>query len=104
MTKKNFVYMWEYLVKENFLEDFIHHYGPEGDWVQLFRKAGGYIKTDLHQDCTNPKRFMTVDFWESKNDRDNFRKEFSTEFAELDQRCEQFTETEKILGDFDMVQ
>ena len=103
MSKKNFTYIWEYLVKDNFLSEFITAYGPEGDWVQLFRKAGGYIKTNLHQDTTNPNRFITVDFWKTRNDRDNFRKRFSDEFEKLDQRCEQFTESEKFLGDFDSI-
>ena len=101
MTRKVFVYIWEYHVKEEYLEEFKKIYGPEGNWIQLFRKANGYITTDLHQDIANSKKFITVDFWDSKDDRDNFRNQFSVEFKELDDHCESFTKQEKLLGDFD---
>ncbi len=78
-------------------------YWPDGDWAQLFRKAKGYIATDLHQDISNTSRFITVDLWNTKEDRDNFRKKYSKEFELLDEHCESFTEQEKLIGDFDTV-
>ena len=99
--KQVFVYIWEYIVKEDHLVAFKKVYGPQGEWVQLFRKADGYIATDLHQDISNSKRFITVDFWNTKHDRDKFRVQFSEEFRMLDERCENYTEWEKLLGDFD---
>ena len=56
MTKMIFVYIWEYIVREKHQGDFKKIYGPEGDWVQLFRNCEGYIATDLHQDTSNPNR------------------------------------------------
>jgi len=100
MTKKAFVYIWEYIVKEEYIEDFKRIYGPAGDWTQLFKKANGYIATDLHQDISNPKRFITIDLWNTKDDRDNFRKRFSKEFKVLDEHCDSFTNLEKLIGDF----
>ena len=100
MTIKGFVYIWEYIVKEECLEEFKRVYGPSGDWVQLFRKSDGYITTDLHQDLSDPKRFITVDFWNAKKDRDNFRNQFSKEFGVLDNHCESLTKQEKLIGDF----
>lgn len=100
MTKEVFVYIWEYIVKEEHLEEFKRIYGLAGNWVQLFRRADGYIATNLHQDISDPKRFITVDFWNTKEDRNNFRKQFSKEFELLDQHCESFTEREKLMGDF----
>lgn len=101
MTKKVFAYIWEYIVKENHLGEFKRIYEPEGDWAQLFRKADGYLATDLHQDKSNPNKFVTVDFWKTKGDRDNFRNQFSEEFKALDEHCERFTEREELIGDFD---
>ena len=101
MTKKVFVYIWEYIVKEECLSEFEKIYGPEGDWVQLFKKAKGYFATDLHQSISNTNRFITVDYWSTKEDRDNFRKKYSKEFALLDEHCERFTEQERLIGDFD---
>lgn len=95
-----FVYIWEYKVKGEHLEEFKGAYGPAGDWVQMFRRGKGFMATELHQDITDPLRFLTVDYWNSKEDRDNFQNQFSKEFEELDERCENFTEQEKLIGDF----
>lgn len=97
-----FIYIWEYTVKKEFLQEFIKAYRPEGDWVQLFKKSKGYIKTDLLQDHSNPTRFVTIDYWNSKQDRDAFQDQFAGEFKQLDQACEKFTQNEKWLGDFDV--
>ncbi len=101
MSKKVFAYIWEYIVKEECLEEFKRTYGPEGDWVRLFRRADGYIATNLHQDISDPKRFVTIDFWHTKEDRDDFRNKFSKEFEDLDEYCESLTIQEKLIGDFD---
>jgi len=101
MLEKIFVYIWEFKVKEAHQAEFKKINGPEGDWSQLFRKARGYIATDLHQDRSNPNRFITVDFWKTKKDRDKFRSQFSKEFKIIDDRCENYTEREKLLGEFD---
>lgn len=101
MANKTFVYIWEYIVREEYLTEFEEVYGPEGDWVRLFEKAAGYIGTDLHRDISNSRRFITIDHWETIEDRDNFRKEYSREFEQLDGYCERFTESEKWIGDFD---
>ena len=100
MSKRIFVYIWEYQVKEEFLSEFETLYGPDGDWVRLFKKANGYVSTDFYQDISNTNRFITVDSWNTKEDRDNFRAKFSKEFELLDEYCERFTEEEKLIGDF----
>jgi len=95
-----FATIWEFLVKEEYLKDFRRVYGPEGEWVQLFRKGEGYFATDLYQDISNPNRFVSVDFWRSEADRDRFRQEFTDEFDQLDKDCERFTERETLVGEF----
>ena len=99
--EKFFVYVWEYIVKEEAKFDFERIYGPNGDWVQLFNKSEGYLGTELHRDISNDLRYLTTDYWVSKEARDVFREQFAQEFAELDQRCESLTEKELFLGDFE---
>jgi quinol monooxygenase YgiN len=101
MGTKAFVYLWEYTVKDTSREEFERVYGPSGAWVQLFKKAKGYLGTDLHRDQSNPLRYITVDRWATKGHRDAFRILFSEEFEDLDARCETFTVRENFLGDFD---
>jgi len=96
-----FAYIWEYFVKEGVEAEFERLYGPDGDWVQLFRKVDGYIATDLYRDIANPGRYVTTDFWRSKEARDRSRQEFAAEFAALDKRGDLLTEQENFLGDFD---
>lgn len=100
---RELVYVWEYRVRPDKIEEFLAAYGPDGDWVRLFRKAGGYLSTELLSDSEDPLRFLTVDRWNSKEARDLFRDRFDSEFAGLDKRCEGFTETERFLGDFEAV-
>ena len=101
MVSKKFIYIWEYSVKEEHQTDFIHTYGSSGAWLALFKKAQGYIKTELYRDDKKPSRFITIDYWQSKSERDAFRIKFSKEFEQLDQICEGFTEDEKWVGDFE---
>ncbi len=95
-----FVYVWEYVVKQEAQADFERIYGPQGEWVHLFQNGEGYLGTELHQDVSQKLRYLTVDYWVSQAARDNFREQFAREFAELDQRCETLTEKEIFLGDF----
>ncbi|MHA2090975.1 MAG: antibiotic biosynthesis monooxygenase family protein [Candidatus Kariarchaeaceae archaeon] len=98
-----FTYVWKYQAKPEFKSDFEKAYGPSGDWSQLFTKAEGYIKTELMHERDNPDWYITVDYWESYDAVQVFRKKFSQEFLVLDEKCERFTNTEIYLGDFDIV-
>jgi len=95
-----FVYLWEYLVREDGIERFRTIYGPGGEWVQLFTRSPGFVRTELCRDLANPRRFVTADYWRSAEARDRFRAEYAREFAALDRACESLTESERFLGDF----
>lgn len=97
-----FAYIWEYRVKKDCIEEFRRIYGPGGDWVGLFSRSSGFVRTDLYQDVNSHDRFVTTDFWVSKEARDQFRREFESEFNDLDRRCESLTTEERFLGDFEI--
>jgi heme-degrading monooxygenase HmoA len=98
-----YAYIWEYIVSPDRLADFQKAYGPAGEWVQLFRKAPGYRRTELHRDQTNAQRFVTIDYWESAAAWQAFRSHFAAEFEALDARCETLTLHERELGRFDPI-
>jgi hypothetical protein len=98
-----FCYMWEYLVRPDRLDDFMAAYGPDGDWVQLFRRDESYLRTDLFRNRDDPRRFVTADHWVSWEDCRSFRERFRDEFDALDERCEALTIRETHLGDFERV-
>ena len=95
-----YTYIWEYYVKDDFIEEFEKIYGAAGAWAQLFRDDKGYIRTELQRDIDNEKRYLTVDYWISKSAYVSFKKQFSEKFEELDKVCEFLTEREIPLGSF----
>ena len=100
MTGNRLAYIWAFEVKSGREADFERAYGPDGDWVTLFRRAPGYLHTELLRDTENPRRYLTIDHWESAAAQRVFRKQFAAEFAAIDRACEQLTESETLIGHF----
>jgi len=98
------MYVWEYEVLPGKEPEFVAAYGPRGSWAELFRRNAGYIRTELHRDRGNPRRFVTLDYWESAEHWDRFRRECSTEFEELDSRFEELTVSEREIGRFGRIE
>ena len=95
-----YTYVWEFRVDTDRVDEFVRAYGPEGDWVRLFRRAAGYVGTELLRDLEDPNRFVTIDSWESEEAWAAFLKTFARDFEELDARCEELTSREAPLGRF----
>lgn len=102
-VKGNYSYIWEFLAAPDQEGEFARVYGPQGSWVQLFRRARGYLHSELYRDQANPRRFITVDHWESEAAWQAFQSEFSDEYEELDVECERLTVREVQLGRFEPV-
>lgn len=100
MTEERYTYIWEYEVAPSTEAEFLTHYGPEGEWVKLFRRAEGHIATELYRDRTRPGRFITIDHWRSEAAFRTFRARFAAEFEALDARCARLTRREASLGEF----
>jgi len=95
-----FVYIWEYRVSPENVEAFRAAYGPDGPWVRLFAGQPGYLRTELLEDRDDPGRFVTIDYWASREDFEDFRRARRTELASIDAECERLTESERRLGEF----
>lgn len=93
-----YVYIWEYRVRPERHDEFLRHYGPGGTWARLFRRAPGYVGTDLLHDAADAARYVTVDRWENEAAFRAFRSRFAAEFDDLDRRCEALTAEETPLG------
>jgi 2-hydroxychromene-2-carboxylate isomerase/heme-degrading monooxygenase HmoA len=100
LSSDYFTYIWEYTVDPARRAEFVSAYRPGGDWAQLMSRHAGYRGTKLLHDVETENRFVTIDYWVSRSDRDAFREEFASEFNRLDQECEQFTISESFIGDF----
>ncbi len=100
MTSNRFAYVWQYTIEPARRSEFLAAYDSQGAWVSLFSSDPSYIKTLLLKDVADENRYVTIDFWKSKADRDAFRERNSIAFNELDRSCEAFTVEEKFLGDY----
>lgn len=98
-----YAYIWEYRVRPEHVAEFERAYAPDGDWVQLFRHADGYLRTELHRDRRQSHRYVTIDYWESAEAWETFRGRMSQEFEALDARCDGYTLEETEIGRFDPV-
>jgi heme-degrading monooxygenase HmoA len=96
-----YAYLWEFLVEPGRRAQFEQRYGPRGAWVRLFRQAPGYLGTWLLRDAADPRRFITVDRWESAAAYQSFRSALARPYAELDAHCAGLTVKETWLGSFD---
>ena len=94
--------IWEYEVREQLVSQFEIAYGPEGDWVKLFRKCPGYLKTELKRDIENPNRFLTIDYWQSYSAFSSIKIIIPTEYDALDKRCGDYTLSENHVGVFEI--
>jgi len=99
-TDGTYVYVWEFDVHADRVADFERHYGPDGSWARLFRRATGYVGTALLQDRQVANRYVTIDRWRSEAAYRAFRTTFSAEYARLDAECETLTTAERPLGEY----
>lgn len=100
MTAGRFVYVWEYTIAAEHRTAFLAAYHPDGEWARLFRNDPAYLVTRLIRDVANPDRYLTIDYWTSREARDAFRERHRADFDALDRRCEALTLDETFLGDF----
>lgn len=97
-----FCYVWEYRVRPEHLDEFERGYGPEGEWVRFFRRNPEYIRTELLRDRDNALRFVTIDYWTSREACLAARERWRDEFDAIDARYDRITESETHLGDFEV--
>ena len=92
--------VWEFRVRQEKVDEFLQKYGPEGNWARFFRGSNGYIRTELVRDVTDHLRFLTLDYWQTEEEFNDFRKRNLAEYQRLDKEFEGLTENETRLGAF----
>jgi heme-degrading monooxygenase HmoA len=94
---------WEFRPKPGAEQRFEEAYGADGIWAELFKQSEGFVATELSRDTEDPRRYLTLDFWESRAAYERFRAELAANYAAIDARCESLTEFERELGQFEKV-
>ncbi|MCB2217852.1 antibiotic biosynthesis monooxygenase family protein [Desulfofustis glycolicus] len=92
--------LWEYIVRDGYLDQFLQAYASDGTWAELFRKHPGYLKTELIRDSSNPNRFITIDHWVSLPAYSTMKHLSRNEYKSMDEHCEKFTVDENYIGVF----
>jgi hypothetical protein len=97
-----YAYIWKFQVKESCISEFEFIYGPRGTWIELFQESIDYQNTELFQDLSHPGRYLTIDYWASKEACESFRRDFEAELRELDDYCERLTDSEEFMGEYSL--
>lgn len=92
--------VWEFLVKPGAIERFEQVYGPDGDWARLFSNHPGFRGTSLLPDERSPRRYFSIDAWETTAHRRRMLSEAAAEYADLDAAAADLTESEREIGTF----
>ncbi len=100
MGSAGFTTFWEFTVPLARQAEFESHYGPDGDWAQLFGRGTGYLGSELLQDRADPQRYLTVDRWSSAEAWRAFRTRFAAEYERLDRELEGLAVREAPLGEY----
>jgi heme-degrading monooxygenase HmoA len=95
------VILWQFRLLAGRENEFENAYGPDGDWALLFRKGDGYLGTELLRHSDDPREYLTLDRWVSRDAYEAFLNRFDSEYRQLDDRLEGLTEEETLLGTFD---
>lgn len=98
MEDAGYTYIWIFDVAEGAEAEFERAYGPDGEWVRLFRRSRGYRGSVLLRDLDEPRRYVTMDRWASAAAFERFRAEHAAPFEALDRRCQALTVAETRLG------
>jgi quinol monooxygenase YgiN len=95
-----YAYLWEFDVPSANQSEFERIYGPAGEWVEMFRRAPGYLGTHLLRDRSKATRYVTIDRWRDEQAYREFRTKYAVEYAALDLECEGLASLETSLGSY----
>ncbi len=92
--------VWEFVVKEEARGQFELAYGPGGAWSKLFARYPGFRGTTVLRDTENPRRYLTIDLWETAAQREQALDEREAEYSNLDAAFADWTESKTEVGIF----
>lgn len=100
----SYIYIWQFKVAKGRGLEFERAYGPDGDWVRLFRRSKGYVRTTLIRDIKESSLYITIDEWESRDYFQKFKEKFQADYSKLDLQFSSLTESEILIGEYEGVQ
>jgi heme-degrading monooxygenase HmoA len=95
-----YTYMWEFEVPPANQSEFERIYSSTGPWIELFRRAPGYVGTHLLHDRSKSTRYVTIDRWCDEFAYREFRSKYAAAYAALDLECKGLASLETSLGSY----
>jgi heme-degrading monooxygenase HmoA len=92
--------VWEFVVKEEARGQFELAFGPGGAWSKLFSRCQGFRGTTVLRDTKNPRRYLTIDLWETGAQREQALAERKAEYSDLEAAFGEWTESKAEVGIF----
>jgi heme-degrading monooxygenase HmoA len=90
----------EFVVKEEARGQFELAYGPGGAWSKLFARCPGFRGTTVLRDTKNPRRYLTIDLWDTLAQREQMLTERKAEYSNLEAAFADWTESRTEVGVF----
>ena len=79
-NESSYLVVWQFRPRPETKQRFEEAYGPHGPWARLFASAEGFIRTELNRDLKDSGRYLTLDFWVSKEAYEAFRANHAPEY------------------------
>jgi len=89
--------IWEFRPAQGRVHGFELAYGADGLWAELFRRAAGYLGTELLPPESPGGWYRTIDSWASEDDYEGFLEAFAAEYEALDAACTALTADERFV-------
>ena len=90
----------EFIVKGEARGQFELAYGPGGAWSKLFAQYPGFRGTTLLRDTKNPRRYLTIDLWDTEAQRAQVLVERKDDYSSLETVFSDWTESRTEVGIF----
>ena len=95
-----YLILWEFHPAPGREAEFERAYAPTGDWARFFASDPAYRGTELLRDAGNPRRFLTLDRWSTREAFEAFEKREAAGYRELDARLAALCASEAPIGAF----
>jgi heme-degrading monooxygenase HmoA len=92
--------VWEFVVKERARGQFELAYGPGGAWSKLFARSPGFRGATVLRDTKNPRRYLTIECWDTEAQREQALAERQAEYANLDTALGDWIDSKTEVGIF----
>jgi heme-degrading monooxygenase HmoA len=93
----------EFVVKEGARGQFELAYGPGGAWSKLFARCPGFRGTTVLRNTKNPWRYVTIDLWETADQREQALAEHRAEYSDLEAALGEWIESKTEVGTFSVL-